>query len=122
LHNFNKPRVESSCLPVHSCHNIHKVSIWLGTRVSTLVSQYLTPELSIGLRYMLGFRSCSCLADPMLACNSLTPWSWARLERPSFAQLLKNLPIFCGALMFITMFTTAGHWSLSWARWAPPFL
>jgi len=30
---------------------------------------------------------------------------------------VKNLPAFYGALRFITVFTRARHWSLSWARW-----
>jgi hypothetical protein len=31
----------------------------------------------------------------------LTPWSWALLEKPPFAQLLKNFPKFYGTLGFI---------------------
>jgi hypothetical protein len=48
--------------------------------------------------------------------NWLTPWSWALLEKPPDGQLLKNFLKFYGTQRFITMFTRALHWSLSWAR------
>jgi hypothetical protein len=51
------------------------------------------------------------------ATNQPTPWSWALLEKPPVAQLLKNLPTFYGSRRFITVFTRDLHWSLSWARW-----
>jgi hypothetical protein len=44
-------------------------------------------------------------------------WSWALLEEKSNLQLLKNFPAFYGTRRFITVFTRALHWSLSWARW-----
>jgi hypothetical protein len=43
-------------------------------------------------------------------------WSWALLEKPPVVQLLKNFPAFYGTRRFITVFTRALHWSLSWAR------
>jgi hypothetical protein len=46
----------------------------------------------------------------------LTPWSWALLEKPPVVLLLKNSPAFYETRKFITMFTRALHWSLSWAR------
>jgi hypothetical protein len=42
--------------------------------------------------------------------------SWALLEKLPIVQLLKNFPAFYGTRRFITMFTRALHWSLSWAR------
>jgi hypothetical protein len=48
--------------------------------------------------------------------HSLTlPWSWALLEEPPIAQLLRNFPTFHGTRRFISVFTRALHWSLSWA-------
>jgi hypothetical protein len=47
----------------------------------------------------------------------LTPWGKVLLEKPPVVQLLKYFPTFCGTRRFITMFTRARHWSLSWARW-----
>jgi len=32
-------------------------------------------------------------------------------------QLVKNFPVFYRTRRFITLFTTARHWSLSWSRW-----
>jgi hypothetical protein len=42
-------------------------------------------------------------------------WSWTLLEEPPILQLLKNFPALYGTRRFITMFTRAPHWSLSWA-------
>jgi hypothetical protein len=42
--------------------------------------------------------------------------SWALLEKLPVAQPLKNFPTFYGTRRFITVFTRALHWSLSWAR------
>jgi hypothetical protein len=42
--------------------------------------------------------------------------SWALLEKPPIVQLLKNFPAFYETRRFITLFTRAFHWSLSWAR------
>jgi hypothetical protein len=46
----------------------------------------------------------------------LTSWSWALLEKPPVAQLLKDLLTCYGTRRFITVFTRALQWSLSWAR------
>jgi hypothetical protein len=47
--------------------------------------------------------------------HSLThSWSWALLEKPVIVQPLKNFPAFYGIRRFITVFTRALHWSLSW--------
>jgi hypothetical protein len=37
-------------------------------------------------------------------------------EKPPIVQLLRNFPTFYGTRMFITVFTRALHWPLSWAR------
>jgi hypothetical protein len=48
--------------------------------------------------------------------HSLThSWSWALLEKPPIVQLPKNFPAFYRTRRFITVFTRALHWSLSWA-------
>jgi hypothetical protein len=39
------------------------------------------------------------------------------LEKLIFVQLVKKFPSFYGTRRFITMFTRARHWSLSWVRW-----
>jgi hypothetical protein len=46
----------------------------------------------------------------------LTPWSWTLLEMTPVLQLHKNFPAFYGIRRFITVFTIAFYWSLSWAR------
>jgi hypothetical protein len=43
-------------------------------------------------------------------------WSWALLEKLPLVQLLKKFSAFYGTRRFITVFTRALHWSLSWAR------
>jgi hypothetical protein len=49
--------------------------------------------------------------------TSLNPhlWSWVLLQKPRILQLLKNFPKFYGTWWFITVFTRALHWFLSWA-------
>jgi hypothetical protein len=49
--------------------------------------------------------------------GQLTPWNRVLLEKLSVAQLLKNFPTFYGTQMFVTVFTRALHWSVSWASW-----
>jgi hypothetical protein len=82
---------------------------------------------SHGLRAIEG---CSCFRslgyrDRLLICiyhtqiidkwDSLThSWSWALLEKPPIVQLLKDFPAFYESRRFITVFTRAFHWSLSW--------
>jgi hypothetical protein len=46
----------------------------------------------------------------------LTPWSWALLEKLPVVHPHKNFPTFYGTRRFLTVFTRALHWSLSWAR------
>jgi hypothetical protein len=43
--------------------------------------------------------------------------SWALLEKLSIVHPLKNFPAFYGTRRFITVFTRALQWALSWARW-----
>jgi hypothetical protein len=43
-------------------------------------------------------------------------WSWSLLEKQPIVQLLKNFLAFYGTRKFITVFTRALHWSISWAR------
>jgi hypothetical protein len=46
--------------------------------------------------------------------------SWILLEKPPVARLLKNFAKFYGIWKFITVFTRAFHWALSWVRSIPP--
>jgi len=39
------------------------------------------------------------------------------LEKLTVAHFVKKFPTYYGTRRFITVFTTARHWSLSWARW-----
>jgi hypothetical protein len=57
--------------------------------------------------------------------NVLKPastWSRVLLGEPPVAQLFKNLPIFYGTRMIITLFTRTSHRFLSWARWTHSLL
>jgi hypothetical protein len=59
-----------------------------------------------------------CLGLPSGPFPSRLPtthsWSWI-LEKPPIVQPRKNFPGFYGTQRFITVFTRALHWSLSWA-------
>ena len=46
----------------------------------------------------------------------LTPWSRG-LEKLTSSQLVKKFPVCYGIRMLITVFTSARHLFLSWARW-----
>jgi hypothetical protein len=48
--------------------------------------------------------------------NSLIPRSRVLLDTLTVIQLVKKFPAFYGSRRFITEFTTARQWSLSWAR------
>jgi hypothetical protein len=55
--------------------------------------------------------------DFQLLCSIIThSWSWALLGKPPIMQPLENFPAFYGTRRFITVFTRALHWFLSWAR------
>jgi hypothetical protein len=43
----------------------------------------------------------------------LNPWSRVLLEKLRFTKLVKKFSAFYGTQRFITVFTTARHWSLS---------
>jgi len=46
----------------------------------------------------------------------MTPWSRVLLEKLTVAQPVKTFPAFYGTWRFITVFTRAHHWPVSWAR------
>jgi hypothetical protein len=46
----------------------------------------------------------------------LTPWRRVLLENLTVSQLVEKFPTLYGTRRFITVFTRARHWSLSWAR------
>jgi len=46
-----------------------------------------------------------------------TPRSIVVFDKLIVAQLIKKIPAFYGTRRFITVFTSAHHWPLSWARW-----
>jgi hypothetical protein len=48
--------------------------------------------------------------------EELTAWSWFLLEKPPVTQPLKNFQTFYGTRWFITVFSGAFHWPVSWAR------
>jgi hypothetical protein len=55
------------------------------------------------------------LDSKYLDVNSLTLWRWAMFDNLPVVHLLKNFWTFYRTRRFISMFTRALHWSLSWA-------
>jgi hypothetical protein len=47
----------------------------------------------------------------------LTPWCRILFEKLIVTQLIKNILLSYGTRRFITVFTKARHWTLSWASW-----
>jgi hypothetical protein len=73
----------------------------------TLIESQLPQERNVtGIQLTTG-------ADPF---QVLTPWSKILLEELTVTQLVKKFPAFCGTWRFISLFTGAHHWSLSWVR------
>jgi hypothetical protein len=65
----------------------------------------------------LTYTTCDCSLFRYLITHLLNhSWSWSLLEKLPIVQLLKNFPAFYGTRRFVTVFTRALHWSLSWAR------
>jgi hypothetical protein len=52
-----------------------------------------------------------------LLTNQITPCRRFLLQNLIVTQLVKKCPAFYGTQMFIIVFRTARHWSLSWVRW-----
>jgi hypothetical protein len=52
--------------------------------------------------------------------QSVTPWSWVLLEKPTVIQSLKKFLAFYGMRRFIAVITAAHFWSLSWVGWIQP--
>jgi hypothetical protein len=76
------------------------------------------PKVSLHVRLLHPIHNTALLVLAVsFLCPSLTYLrSWALLEKPPIVQPLKNFPTFYGTRRFITVFTRALHWSLSWAR------
>jgi hypothetical protein len=49
--------------------------------------------------------------------RNVTPHNKVLLKRLTVTQLVKRVSTFYQTYRFITMFTTASQWTLSWARW-----
>jgi hypothetical protein len=89
--------------------NLNSKIFWKTTNVSTLAT--------------CNVLVCVCGRNIHRSWYSLThSWSWALLEKLPIVQPLKNFPAFYGTRRFITAFTRALHWSLSWARLIQPIL
>jgi hypothetical protein len=54
--------------------------------------------------------------EPRNVTNQQRYTSWRQFVTFLDAQLVKKFPAFYGTRRFITVFTTARHWSLPWAR------
>jgi hypothetical protein len=85
--------------------------------ISNLPSTIRSPLWSLSFRFYEWTCVCISEVNTVMMVHSLTHLlSWALLEKLTVLQLLKNLPAFYCTRRFITAFTRALHWSLSWAR------
>jgi len=62
---------------------------------------------------------CVCVCARVSVRPSIhpSPWRGGLLKKVMVTQLVKKFPTFYGTWRYITMFTRAHHWSLSWAKW-----
>jgi hypothetical protein len=102
----------------------HWIGGWVGPRTSLddVVSRKFLTLPGLELRHFgrqlhrLRYPGCSTLVVYSQLCWLTYLRSWALLEKPPIVQPLKNLPEFYGTRRFITVFTRALQWFLSWAR------
>jgi hypothetical protein len=93
---------------------------WIYTESSLFWTIYINENASVAVQW-LSVWDLQHLRMARFGRNTLThspthSWSWAHLEKLPTVQPLKNFPAFYGTRRFITAFTRALHWSLSWAR------
>jgi hypothetical protein len=67
---------------------------------------------------MMTFLLWNCLSpsENYITQSLAHSWSWALFEKLLIVRPLKKFPAFYGTQRFITVFTRAIHWYLSWAR------
>jgi hypothetical protein len=90
--------------PCHSPWLDHLSYIW--GRIQIMKLPHYAVFYSVALFHPSGVQ-----ISPSAPCSRT---SWALLEKPPVVQLLKDFPTFYGTWRFITVFTRALHWSLSW--------
>jgi hypothetical protein len=94
-----------SDLEMHDSTFLYVTIYFVSFRLSTSVTRKCIVIIQRFMRW--GFQS----NDYLLTYS----WSWALLEKLPIVQPLKNFPACYGTRRFITAFTRALHWSLSWA-------
>jgi hypothetical protein len=83
---------------------------------------YLPTSQYVHTCWVTGFSRCSDVSSVTLEFKSqvflecLPTHSLTHEAEPTIVQLLENFPALYGTRRFITVFTNALHWSLSWAR------
>jgi hypothetical protein len=103
-----------------------KIEFYYIYKKEIVVQIYATQSIDLVKFYNFNFKysswiSCTCKGTrkkmhASMQYNQLTPWSRVLLGKLPVAQLLKNFPTFYRTRRFVTVFTRALHWSLSWAR------
>jgi hypothetical protein len=102
---------------LHSANNCHNNTSPLELQIFSDAGK--ESKLNSWIELLLGFFNEHYIAPlyTFYAQNYITYLlSWALLEKPPIVQLLKNFPAFYGTRRYITVFTRALHWSLSWTR------
>lgn len=99
------------------CHLLGHDTVWCLIKSQTFLwnaKQHHTPEASTCISSECGLATKTFQPTTI---NSLIPCSRVLLAKVIVAKLLNKFPVFYVAWMFITMITTAPHWSISWLRW-----
>jgi len=100
-------------LSLSSCVDLHSPKMY--TSVFNHVCTFIHPVTTIGY-----WNQCYLAHNPLTVLDThthiqLTPWNRVLLEK--LIQPMKKFPAFYGIQKFITVFTRAHHWPLSWASW-----
>jgi hypothetical protein len=96
------------CLVCYSCMLLSHASLYTCPK-----SWYIKHSYNF---YVNSCLRCWCMWYKKIIQIKLTSCSWALLEKLPVTQLLKNFQTLYGTQRFITVFTRALHWFLSWAR------
>jgi hypothetical protein len=87
---------------------------------SSFWNKHTFNQCLVGLDNIYQFKKVEEITLLQTVLYELTPWSWVILEKLTAAQLLNTFLAFSGTWRFITMFSTAHHWTLSWASQIQP--
>jgi hypothetical protein len=104
--------IKTNIFFLNTCDDVAKKNDWpMVNKTSSQLPCSLMSEEELHLHQR---HSISVLTTKPAPCNKVL------VDKLTVTQLVKKFPAFYGTRRFITVFTTARHWSLPWATWINP--